>query len=244
MMATPKATVRGKAGESTRKMQASRLTVAFIILLLIWLAIFVYTRNIKTVISFGLPVALVVGGLFLVGIKLLEKKGDATLKRAKQAERGAIAEEKTGAILEALAEGHFVIHDFYTGRGNIDHILIGPKGIFTLEVKSHHGAVSLENGILLCDGQQFEKDFLKQAWAECFAVREILANWDIKEPKAEPLIVFSNAFVKVRGKANGVAVIHLKFLATFLQRLPDRLTKGEAGRIFNRLRAHVGHRPS
>jgi len=40
-------------------------------------------------------------------------------------------------------------------------------------------------------------------------VREIPAKWDIKEPKAEPLIGFSNAFVKVRGKANGVAVINL-----------------------------------
>jgi hypothetical protein len=33
---------------------------------------------------------LVVGGLFLLGIKLLEKKGNVTLKHAKQAERGAI----------------------------------------------------------------------------------------------------------------------------------------------------------
>jgi hypothetical protein len=62
---------------------------------------------------------LVVGGLFLLGIKLLEKKGNETLKHAKQAERGAI------------------------------------------------------------------KDFLKQAWAECFAAREILAKWDIKEPNTD-----------------------------------------------------------
>lgn len=103
-------------------------------------------------------------------------------------------------------------------------------------MKSHRGTVTFDNGSLLRDGQPCEEDFLKQAWAECFAVREILAKWDIKEPKAEPLIVFSNAFVKVRGKANGVAVINLKFLSTFLERLPDRLTTGEAGRIFNRLR--------
>ena len=41
------------------------------------------------------------------------------------------------------------------------------------------------------------------------SVREIPAKWDIKEPKAEPLIGFSNAFVKVQGKANGIAVINL-----------------------------------
>lgn len=231
-----KATVRGKAGESTRKMQASRMAVALAILLLIWLAVFVYSRNVKTVMSFGLIGTLAAGGLFLLAIKLLEKKGNVVLKHAKQAERGAIAEEKTGAIIDGLPEGNFIIHDFNTGRGNIDHILVGPKGIFTLEVKSHRGTVTFENGSLLRDGKAFEKDFLKQAWAECFAVRETLAKWDIKEPKAGPLIIFSNAFVKVRGKANGVDVFNLKFLPAFLERLPDRLTTAEAGRIFNRLR--------
>lgn len=229
--------VRGKAGESTRKMQAGRLAIVLAILLLMWLGIFVYSRNVKSIMSFGLTGSLVVGGLFLFGIKLLEKKGNVTLKRAKQAERGAIAEEKTGAILEeGLPEGNFIIHDFDTGRGNIDHILVGPKGIFTLEVKSHRGTVTFANGRLMRDGQPFEKDFLKQAWAECFAVREILAKWEIKEPSGEPLIIFSNAFVKVSGKAKGVTVINLKFLPTFLERLPDRLTTGEAGRIINRLR--------
>lgn len=236
MASQKKATVRGKAGEGTRKMQLSRMAVALAILLLIWLAIIVYSRNVKTILSLGLPGALVAGGLFLFGIKLLEKKGNAALKHARQAERGAVAEEKTGAFLDGLPEGNFIIHDFNTGRGNIDHILVGPKGIFTLEVKSHHGTVTFENGSLLRDGKAFEKDILKQAWAECLAAREILAKWDIKEPRAEPLILFSNAFVKVMGKAKSVAVIDLKFLSTYLERLPDRLTPAEAGRIFNRLR--------
>jgi hypothetical protein len=104
-------------------------------------------------------------------------------------------------------------------------------------VKSHRGTVTFDNGSLLRDGKPFEKNFLKQAWAECFAVREILAKWEIKDPKAEPLIIFINAFVKVRGKANGVAVINLKFFLSFLERLPDRLTIAEAGRINNRIRA-------
>jgi len=231
-----KATVRGKAGESTRKMQANRFAVAFAILLLIWLAIFAYSRNVKTVISFGLPGTLIVGGLFLFGLKMLEKKATVTIKRAKKAERGAIAEEKTGAILDGLPEGNIIIHDFDTGRGNVDHILIGPKGIFTLEVKSHRGTVTFDNGHLLRDGKAFEKDFLKQAWAECLTVRKILEKWDTTEPTVEPVIIFSNAFVKVSGKAKGVSVINLKFLPKFLERLPDQLAKGEAGRIFNRLR--------
>lgn len=234
-MMTNNPTVKGKAGESTRKLQTKRMAVALAILIVIWLVIFIYTRNMKTIMSLGLAGTLVVACLFLLSIKLLNKRGTVTLLHARQAERGALAEEKTGATLEGLPEGNFIIHDFDTGRGNIDHILIGPKGIYTLEVKSHKGTVSFENGHLLRNGKSFEKDFLKQAWAECFAVREILAKWDVKELKAEPLIIFSNAFVKVREKANGVAVINLKFLSTFLERLPDRLTTEVARRIYDRL---------
>lgn len=229
-------TVRGKAGESTRKMQATRMTMAFGILLLIWLAVFLYSKNVKTVMSFGLPGALVIGALFLFGMKQLEKKGTVAIKHAKRAERGAIAEEITGEVLEGLPEGNFIIHDFDTGRGNIDHVLVSPKGIFTLEVKSHRGTVTFENGALLRDGQAFEKDFLTQAWAECFVVREILARWDIKKPNAEPMILFSHAFVKVPGKAKGVDVMNLKYFSKSLERLPDQLTQPEAGRIFNRLK--------
>ena len=34
-----------------------------------------------------------------------------------------------------------MIHDASLGRGNVDHILIGPAGVFTIETKSHPGPV-------------------------------------------------------------------------------------------------------
>lgn len=228
-------TVRGKAGESTRRMQMTRITTALVVLLVVWLALFLYGSNLKRIMALGLPATLLIGGIFVFALKQLEKKGNVAIDHAKRAGRGAVAEEKTGALLDGLPEGHFIIHDFDTGRGNIDHILVGPKGIFTLEVKSHRGEVTFDGTILRRDGLPFEKDFLKQAWAECFAVRGILARWDIKEPSAEPVILFTNAFVKDRGNAKGVEVMNLKFLPIFLGRLPDRLTIGESGRIFNRL---------
>lgn len=235
MAATERSNTRGKAGASTRKMQASRMVVALVILLAIVFGTYLYSRNVKSIISLGIP-GVVVAVLFVFGLRMLEAKGKKTIKRAKQAERGAIAEEKMGSMLEGMSEGHFVVHDFDTGKGNIDHVLIGPKGIFTIEVKSHRGKVTSDGVTLLHGGKSFEKDFIKQAWAECFAVREILAKWGIDNPKAEPLVVFTNAFVTMQGKVKGVGVMNLKSLPKFLEHLPDRLSTGEAGRIFNRLR--------
>ena len=44
-------------------------------------------------------------------------------------DRGASGEEHVGGLLDELADdGWLVIHDASLGRGNIDHILIGPAG--------------------------------------------------------------------------------------------------------------------
>jgi hypothetical protein len=49
--------------------------------------------------------------------------------------RGARGERRVGAILEGLGPDWHVLHDVSLGRGNIDHVLIGPGGTFTIETK-------------------------------------------------------------------------------------------------------------
>jgi Nuclease-related domain len=57
-------------------------------------------------------------------------------------DRGASGEEHVGSLLEQISDdGWRVIHDASLGRGNVDHILIGPPGVLTVETKSHPGPV-------------------------------------------------------------------------------------------------------
>lgn len=232
-----RATVKNVAGRSTRKMAASRYAVALAILGLLWLGIYLYAHNVRSIVSLGLPGTMAIGVGFLLFIKFLEKKGTTVIHRAKRADRGAVAEEKVGDYLDSLPEENFIIHDFNSGKGNIDHILINTKGIFTLETKSHKGEVTFDGAKLLRGKHSFEKDFISQAWAECFTVRNVLEGWGITYPKAEPIILFTNAYVKVRGKAKGVEIVSLKYLPKYMERLPDLQTIPDAGRIYNRLKA-------
>jgi hypothetical protein len=56
--------------------------------------------------------------------------------------RGALGEEHVGAIIDSLrSDGWLAIHDASTGRGNIDHILVGPGGLVRVETKSHRGRI-------------------------------------------------------------------------------------------------------
>lgn len=88
---------------------------------------------------------------------------------------GARGEERMGRVLAPLrARGFAVIHDVDTGRGNIDHVVIGPTGVFVVETKAWRGRVYLEAGQrLMCSG--FDRSAaLAQAMGEAIEVRKRL----------------------------------------------------------------------
>jgi len=55
--------------------------------------------------------------------------------------RGALGEAAVGRLLEKLPEGWTVLHAVPVGKGDsdIDHVVIGPGGVFTINIKNHAG---------------------------------------------------------------------------------------------------------
>ena len=196
-----------------------------------------FPQNVKNIGSFG-PGALVAA--FVVGVaatRYRESYAREKRRRSRDGGTGADAEESVRDLLEGLPEGYFVVHDFDSGNGMIGRILIGPKGIFTLETKGHTGEVTFDGKQLLRNGRPFGKDLIWRAWTRCFLVRGLLADWGITTPLPEPVILFANAHVTVQGKARGVEIAGIGSLPKILDRLPNRLSIPEAGRIYNRILA-------
>jgi len=225
-----RATVYNKAGVGVRKMEATRWLAALFILIIMYVGMYFYTKSVKTIATLGLPVALVVFVGIVYWIKGMGARVDACADRALQARRGAVAEENVGNLLGELPAGYFVVNDFVTKRGNIDHIVISTKGILTIETKSHRGVVSCEGDTLKCDGKPFEKDFIKQAWAEAHSIRDLLTEKGVCNLRPLPVIVFTDADVQVKKRVRGVQIIGSKDLPAFLEGLPvwmsERLSKG------------------
>ena len=95
---------------------------------------------------------IVVSALFLVAALLdvslqlqeIEQRAESEKTRPELWHRGAMGEVQTAALLAPLeAEGFRLLHDrrIPGHHGNIDHIVIGPSGIFVIETKSWPGAV-------------------------------------------------------------------------------------------------------
>jgi nuclease-like protein len=127
-------------------------------------------------------------------------------------DRGATGEEQVGGLLDELAgEDWQVIHDASLGRGNVDHILIGPAGVFTVETKSHPGPIRVG---------RVHGATLSQAQAQRKAIERIV------DVPVEPLIVFSRAWVdKPLARRKGVRVTPARMLPGYLERRPATLTR-------------------
>lgn len=108
--------------------------------------------------------------MFFIAFKIMnsflnQNKSDVA-RNDKTWGKGLEAEDMVGKSLLALLPEYKIIEDFNTGRGNIDVIVIGPTGLFVIEVKAMKGVVSYRNGQLAIDGRVFEKDYIVQTEAE------------------------------------------------------------------------------
>jgi len=141
------------------------------------------------------------------------------LKRSNKFVFGQIGEKDIEIELKNLEKDFVCINGLETGHGNIDKIVLGPTGIWTLEVKSHKGNVTFENDTLMINGKIPEKDFLKQSYAEAKYLGDLIKSKLSLEIKVQPVLVFSNKFAKVRLGMNtyrGVYVVGKSWLNKLL----------------------------
>jgi hypothetical protein len=137
--------------------------------------------------------------------------------------RGAEGERKVGAILEGLDPGWHVLHDVSLGRGNIDHVLVGPGGLFTVETKANGGRIAIDH---------IYSHMLSQAYGE----KKVLER--VSGQRVQALLVFSQAYLvgSVPAHRRGVTVLPARKLADYLGRRRPLFSDDEADEIGERLR--------
>lgn len=127
----------------------------------------------------------------------------------------AVAEE----LNKLMFSGYHVYHDFPAEKFNIDHILIGPAGIFAIETKTRskriaaRGKSSVEitydgEGLTFPDGYYDAKP-LTQAKDQASWLEKWLSSAVGEKVKVEPIVTIPGWFVK-RTSPAGMAVLNPK----------------------------------
>ncbi|MBV1713471.1 MAG: NERD domain-containing protein [Desulfomicrobium sp.] len=211
------AQVFGSAGKSAFSMGdtryqdlLSRIALPMLsLLLLIPLGYYLLTRG---HFFWGIGVAL----FYVVSIKSLEQAGLKLKKRISHADTGAKAEQAVAEALQELPDDYYVFHDLEFPGFNIDHVVLGPNGIFLVETKSQNGNITQEHDVLLRNGRKFFKDFLKQCWSQAYSLRDHLNAERLRGLSIKPILCFSRGFVEIRGPVRGVAVLNVGYLRPYI----------------------------
>jgi len=161
-------------------------------------------------------VYIVIGGLFVGGLVF---KMIRLLNLRRSMRLGYEGEVATGQELNQLMfHGYHVYHDFVADKFNIDHIVVGPAGVFAVETKARAKPVSnnrKEDAQVVYDGRFIhfpnwkETRPLEQARKQAVWLELWLSTATGEKTQVRPVLALPGWFVK-RTASNGLPVINPK----------------------------------
>jgi Nuclease-related domain len=156
---------------------------------------------------------------------------------------GADGEEEVAWRLRRLGDGWHVIHSVPVGEmgADIDHVVIGPAGVFTLNTKNHSKhRVTVTQGGVYVNGQRTE--YLRNSRFEAKRANKLLtaACGDVD---VQPVIVIMAADIKIKTEPTDVNVVGRRSIARWLRKRPAVLTPERVEEIFEQARRDTTWKP-
>lgn len=169
-----------------------------------------------------------------------------TKERVKQLRLGRDGERAVAEHLEWLRRLDFVVfHDVPSGDANIDHVVMGSRGVFTIETKTYskplRGAcrVTVVRGEVFANGHRIDRNPMVQAKAQARWLGNFLRESKF-QPYVWPVVVFPGWFVEAfDSNAEEIWVLETKALSKFIENAPVRHTSDEVKAMASALCSHV-----
>lgn len=149
---------------------------------------------------------------------------------------GYVGETKVGAELARLSPTWRTLHAVPVGtRGSdIDHVVIGPGGVFTINTK-HHAGVNVDvKGDSVFVGRDHQH-YVPHARKDASRARDVLSTTNSDVP-VQPLIVTVGAKLCIKQAPVDVTVVDVDALVPWLLSLPPVLTDSAVDATFEHLR--------
>lgn len=155
---------------------------------------------------------------------------------------GAEGEKATAKELRKLPAGWQVVHDIDIGRGNVDHVAVGPPGVFVLDSKKLSGVVSVTAGVLSVrwredpdDGYTLPRLASRMRWLARTIETRLRAD-AVEGLDVQPVVAIWAPFDQGSILSGGVAWVSGKQIANVLGRRPVMLTSDEVTQAAQALR--------
>ncbi|OGM92838.1 hypothetical protein A2333_00570 [Candidatus Wolfebacteria bacterium RIFOXYB2_FULL_49_7] len=197
--------------------------------------------------SIAQPLYLLLGGsgaalaVHLIVIGILLKLLWSVFRDIRVRTQGAGGEACVRVALKGLDDRFRVLESVVIGnKGDIDFVVVGPTGVWVIEVKSHKGRIRIEGGRLLRNEKPFDKNFIRQVWGATYALKDALKRRMPKQLHMQPVVAFSSKHARVGvdlQKIDNAYVVGVDRLIRLIERQEvQRLTADEVERIFDAIR--------
>jgi hypothetical protein len=208
------AIIRGKAGKYTGE-EAARLRSRTLILGLVMMALIgvcegVTLSNLWS--RFHPPAWLTrtvqcTGFVGMLGLSRLGmRKMDEWDKERTNWQRGGEGETVIGKILATFPDGYYVFNDVKVPgqKANLDHVVVGPTGVFMLDTKNWRGLVEDDGaGELLLNRKRLDRDYIHEFVRRVMTVKDMLYPEGQTAPYFRGLFVFTAARVEAKWGKTG-----------------------------------------
>ena len=154
---------------------------------------------------------------------------------------GEKGERRVSEVLRTLRDRDYVTFDDLLLEGvNVDHVVVGPGGVFAVETKTFSISGKVSAGIDASGGLQFGgnpafKDPLKQARASAAMVSAELKRWMHREIWVNPLVVLPGWRIDPPKVDTGVVILNEETIAEFFKTRPEKLSTSEIWDICSHL---------
>jgi hypothetical protein len=190
-----------------------------------------------------IPISIVAIATLLIGAFRLS----AYIRQLKRLALGRDGERAVGQELDKLrAKGFEVIHDIPGEGFNIDHVVIGRRGIYTVETKTirfpegSRPELKCSDEKVFLNGRPMDRNPIPQAKAQSAWLRSFLEESTGKTFLVQPVVVFPGWFVSPEcNNHSGVWVLNPLALPKFVEHEPERLTQEDARLAAYHLRLYV-----
>ncbi len=170
-------------------------------------------------------------------------------RRLRQLRLGLEGERAIGEFLDNLrSKGFHVFHDVLGDGFNVDHVVIGPQGVFTVETKTLSKPVKGAAEIVY-DGQNIrvggrtpDRDPVVQGKSQGRWLAEMLEEATGKKPTVRPVVLYPGWFVVPPPVKPEVWVLNPKALPSFLENEPAILQERQVREFAVAVKQYVRNR--
>jgi hypothetical protein len=151
---------------------------------------------------------------------------------------GADGEEEVGRRLAKLGGGWHVLHAVPVGEkgSDIDHVVIGPPGVFTLNTKNHPGKnIWVAERCFMVSGHK--TDYLRNSTFEARRATKLLSTACGFAVPVEPVIVVMAEKLTIKARPVGVHVVGRRAIIKWLKSRPSTLTPEGIAEIYQQARS-------